>query len=158
MQDEAIAKYKEVLGHFATGIAVITGRNNHRDYGFTCQAFTALSLDPQLVLFCVSKNSTSFPPIRDAGCCCINILTDEQEAIARTFSLSGGDKFTGLGFKRGLLGMAKLDNALAWIEGKIVETIPKGDHYIVIVEVIYLEVGAGRPLIYYRGGFGGFEP
>jgi 3-hydroxy-9,10-secoandrosta-1,3,5(10)-triene-9,17-dione monooxygenase reductase component len=157
MQSHNAARYKEVLGHFATGVTVITGCYLSKDYGFTCQSFMALSLDPQLVLFAASKSSTSFPAIRDCGYCCINILSLGQESIARTFSISGANKFNGLGYTRGLNGSPKINDCLAWIEAKLHDVREVGDHYVVVCEVLELSLGQGKPLIYYRGGFGGFE-
>ncbi len=93
------ARFREVLGHFATGVTIVTAMEGDEPVGFTCQAFTSLSLDPPLVALAPGKNSTSWPRIAAAGSFCVNILADDQEALSRDFAVSGGDKFTGVGWR-----------------------------------------------------------
>src|ERR1700685_3998828 len=90
------ARFREVLGHFATGITIVTALEEGEPVGFTWQAFSALSLDPPMVLLAPAKSSTSWPRIAQAGAFCVNILSAEQEAIGRAFAISGGDKFDGV--------------------------------------------------------------
>ncbi len=92
---------REVLGHFATGVTIVTAMEGVEPVGFTCQAFTSLSLDPPLVALAPGKSSTSWPRIAAAGSFCVNILADDQEALSRDFAVSGGDKFTGVGWRPG---------------------------------------------------------
>src|SRR5579859_7701465 len=85
--------FRQVLGHFCTGVTVITTEG---PAGFACQAFAALSLAPPLVLFCPGKTSSTWPAIERAGHFCANVLTDGQQELARRFGTSGGDKFAGV--------------------------------------------------------------
>src|SRR5580658_7421300 len=93
------SRFREVLGHFASGVTVVTAAGDD-PVGFTCQAFAALSLEPPMVLLAPSKTSTSWPRIAEAGAFCVNILASDQEDLARSFSVSGGDKFIGVGWER----------------------------------------------------------
>ncbi|MDT0550934.1 flavin reductase family protein, partial [Streptomyces lonegramiae] len=86
---------RTVLGHFCTGIAVITGRDGQRPLGFTCQSVTSVSLDPPYVSFCPSLGSSTWPLIRASGRMCINILADTQESVCAQFARSAEDKFAG---------------------------------------------------------------
>ncbi len=150
------AHFREVLGHFASGVTVVTAMED-RPVGFTCQAFAALSLDPPLVLLAPAKSSTSWPKIAQAGAFCVNILASDQEALARSFSVSGGDKFEGVGWRPGAAtGAPILDGALAWSECQLGEIHDSGDHEVVTGQVVALGVGRGEPLVFYRGGFGTF--
>jgi len=153
------ARFREVLGHFATGVTVVTAVEGGEPVGFTCQAFAALSLEPPLVAMAPGKSSTSWPRIADAGQFCVNILSEGQEALCRDFAVSGGDKFAGVGWHPAANGAPVLDGALAWIECSFVRAHDAGDHELVVGRVQNMGVDLrGRPLIYYRGGFGRFEP
>ncbi len=152
------ARFREVLGHFATGVTIVTAMEGDEPVGFTCQAFTSLSLDPPLVALAPGKNSTSWPRIAAAGSFCVNILAEDQEALSRDFAVSGGDKFTGVGWHPAANGAPVLEGALAWVECEFEMAHDAGDHELVLGRVRDMGVRRGRPLVYYRGGFGRFEP
>ncbi len=150
------ARFKEVLGHFATGVTVVTATEEGKPVGFTCQAFTSLSLDPPMVALAPAKSSTSWPRIARAGAFCVNILGEHQEAIGRAFAVSGGDKFTGVAWHLGQSGAPVLDGSLAHVECELGIIHDAGDHELVTGRVLSIGVGEGRPLLFYRGGFGAF--
>src|SRR5271154_2983468 len=87
------ARFREVLGHFATGITIVTATDEGQPVGFSCQSFAALSLDPPMVILAPAKSSTSWPRIARAGSFCVNILGEHQEALCRSFAISGGARF-----------------------------------------------------------------
>ncbi len=151
------ARFREVLGHFATGVTIVTALEDGQPVGFTCQSFTSLSLDPPLVALAPAKSSTSWPKIAKAGSFCINILGESQEAVCRSFAVSGGDKFAGLAWHKGRHGSPVLEGSLGIIECDLEAIHDAGDHELVIGRVLHIEVGQGRPLLFYRGGFGRFE-
>lgn len=156
-----IAKLKEVAGHFATGVTIITAVHDGEPTGFTAQTFHCLSLDPPLVTFYPGKDVASWPVIEAAGTFAVNILGEDQEALCRTFASKGADKFDGVGWRAGhATGAPILDGVLAFFEGRIEAVHDGGDHHIVIGRVEDLEVGGAErgPLLFYRGGFGRFEP
>lgn len=153
-------RFRQVLGHFASGITVITAVAPGGDpVGFTCQSFSSLSLDPPLVLFCPGKESSSWPKIREAGHFAVNILAESQEALCRTFATKGTDKFQGAGWTGApVTGAPILQDVLAWIDCTVETEHDGGDHLIVVGRVHGLEiVNEGRPLLFYRGGYGRFE-
>ncbi|MHB8681646.1 MAG: flavin reductase family protein [Acidimicrobiales bacterium] len=152
------ARFREVLGHFPTGVTIVTAVEGGEPVGFTCQAFASLSLDPPLVVLAPGKSSTSWPRIVSAGEFCVNILAEDQEALCRDFSVSGGDKFTGVGWRPAGNGAPVLDGVLAWVECRFLRSHDAGDHELVVGHVQDMGVNKGRPLVYYRGGFGRFEP
>src|ERR1700728_869398 len=98
------ARFREVLGHFATGITIVTATDEGEPVGFSCQSFAALSLDPPMVILAPAKSSTSWPRIARAGSFCVNILGEHQESICRAFAVSGGDKFDGVEWTPGVTG------------------------------------------------------
>ncbi len=150
-------EFRAVLGHFASGLVLVTGLHDGQPAGLTCQSFFSLSLDPPLVAMAPGKSSTSWPRVSSTGNICINVLATNQEALARTFAKSGAEKFAGVGWSPAANGAPRLDGALAWIDCTIQESREAGDHYLVVAQVEDLETGSGQPLLFYRGGFGSFE-
>ena len=149
-----IEHFKEVVGHFATGVVVVTAFSDEGPAGFTCQTFGSLSLDPILISFAAANVGNSWGRFRGEGTVGVNVLSAQQETVARVFATSGVDKFSGIGWSSGPSGSPLLHDALAHLEGEIVSTVTHGDHDLVVVQVRYAATHEGRPLIYYRGGFG----
>lgn len=152
------AQYRHVLGHFLTGVTIITAIDPETGLpvGLAASSFTSVSMEPALVLFCAGISSSSWPKIRAAGSFCVNILGAEHETISRQFSRPG-DKFAGVGWRAESTGAPVFSDALAWIDCTIHEVVKAGDHAVVIGSVCAL--GArdhGGPLGYYRGGYGNF--
>ena len=150
------ARFREVLGHFATGITIVTAIDAGEPVGFSCQSFAALSLDPPMVILAPAKSSTSWPRIARAGAFCVNILEEHQETECRAFSLSGGDKFSGVDWTPGVTGAPLIDGSLAIVECRLGAIYEGGDHELVTGHVVTLGVGEGSPLLFYRSGFGRF--
>ena len=157
MFDEA--QFRQVLGHFCTGITVITAMEGDEPVGFTAQSFTSVSLDPPLVSVCPAKSSTTWPRVRAAGAFCVNILGGEQEAVSRAFAIRDGDKFHGLGWApSSATGSPVLDGVLGWVDCTLEVEHEAGDHLIAVARVVDLGISdEGRPLLFYRGGYGRFE-
>jgi len=152
------AHFRSVLGHFATGIAVVTGMADGVPAGLTCQSLVSLSLDPALVAFCPSKRSRSWQRIEQSGAFCANVLTEDQEEISRVFATSGADKFRGVGWRPAETGSPILSDVLAWIDCRVEARHDAGDHHIIVGRVVDLAAASrGRPLLSYRGGYGRFE-
>lgn len=148
-------RFREVLGHFASGVTVVTGATADGPTGFSCQSFSSLSLAPPMVLILPGRSSTSWPGIQDSGRFCVNILAADQESLARQFARSGGDKFTGVQWSPGTLGGLRLAGACAWIECEINTVHEGGDHLVVLGDVRALDAANGvEPLLFHRGRFG----
>jgi 3-hydroxy-9,10-secoandrosta-1,3,5(10)-triene-9,17-dione monooxygenase reductase component len=147
-------KFRQVLGHFCTGVTVITAMDDGEPVGFSCQAFAALSLDPPLVVFCPSLTSTSWKRIARVKLFVVNVLSQDQHDLANRFGRSGAHKFAGVKWSPDSAGSPVLDGVLAWAGCEIEAVHPGGDHYIVTGRVRELgEVGAQRPLLFYRGRY-----
>jgi 3-hydroxy-9,10-secoandrosta-1,3,5(10)-triene-9,17-dione monooxygenase reductase component len=148
-----VARFKEVLGHYVTGVVVVTAATPEGPVGFTCQTFGALSLEPTLISFSAVSASNSWPKARDVGVVGINVLSADQEALARVFGKSGADKFAGVGWNPGPSGAPLIDGALAHLEGRVEFVTSQGDHDIVVVAAEYVMSHHGAPLVFYRGGY-----
>lgn len=152
------SRFREVLGHFATGVTIVTAMEDGSPVGFTCQSFTALSLSPPLVALAPAKSSTSWPRIARAGMFCVNILGSHQEAVCRAFAVSGGDKFAGVDWYPGSNGAPVIDRSLAVVECELETIHDAGDHELVTGRVQEMHLGRGSPLLFYRGGYAGIAP
>jgi 3-hydroxy-9,10-secoandrosta-1,3,5(10)-triene-9,17-dione monooxygenase reductase component len=151
------AKFRQVLGHFPTGVTVITAMTDGKPVGFAVGSFASVSLDPPQVLFCAGRQSSSWPKIEAAGRFCVNILADDQEDVCRVFASKGEDKFAELGWKHSGNGSPILNGVLAYVDCTLGQVVESGDHYIVIGEVGDLDVlHEGGPLLFFRGGYGRF--
>lgn len=147
--------FKRVLGHFCSGIAVITTIDDKRPVGFTCQSFSSLSLDPPSVVFAPSRGSTTYPAVSAAGHFVANILDERGAELARRFAAADVDRFRGVRWRPSPSGAPVLDDALAWASCEIEVEHDAGDHLLVIGRVLHIaHADEGRPLAYYRGEFG----
>ena len=149
-----VAHFKEVLGHYATGLVIVTGTSGEGPAGFTCQTFGSLSLEPILVTFAAGSDGHSWSQVRRSDFVGINILGVDQEPLARRFATSGLDKFDGIPWEKAPQESPLLDGAIAHLEGRITAVSTHGDHDVAVVDVTYAHARSGHPLIYFRGGFG----
>lgn len=147
--------YRAVLGHFASGVAVVTAVDGGQPVGMTIQSFCSLSLDPPLILICPSRASTSWPRIRRAGRLCVNLLAEGQADLARRFARPGGDKYAGIAWRGTPLdGSPILEEALAWIACEIIDEHEGGDHTVAVCRVVDLHAHHDRrPLVFFQSGF-----
>lgn len=153
------ARFRTVLGHFPTGVTVVTAVEGDRPLGLSVNSFTSVSLEPPLVAFCAARASTSWPLMRRSPSFCVNVLADHQEAVSRVFATRGADKFRNVQWWPTPSGAPILEGVLAWLDCTLEAEYEAGDHVIVVGRVQELDVtGEGRPLIFYRGGYGRFEP
>jgi flavin reductase (DIM6/NTAB) family NADH-FMN oxidoreductase RutF len=153
-------EFRHALGHFATGVTVVTAMDESgQPTGLTASAVSSVSLDPPLVLVCVSHNAHCYPAFQAGGKFAVNVLASDQEAVARRFassSLTGAQKFEGVAYRKGTLGVPLVTDALAEFECTIVHAYPGGDHMIFVgqIEAVDARGDRGRePLLYYRGHF-----
>ena len=146
---------REVMGHFASGVTVVTALTADGPAGFTCQSFSSLSLDPPLVAFAPARTSRTWPALRAIGRFCVNVLAEGQDDVSQNFARSGADKFAGVRWSPSAHGSPVLDDVVAWIDGELWAEYDGGDHSIVVARV--LDLGADpdrRPLLFHRGTYG----
>ena len=143
------------MGRFATGVTVLTVNGPvDRPLGMTASSLASVSLVPPLVSVCVDHEAELHDTILAAPVFVVNVLESRQEALSRRFADQHEDRFEGVGYHRSPEGLVLLDGALAHIECDRFASYPGGDHTIIIGRVIGGSTGDGRPLLYYRGGYG----
>ncbi len=149
---------RDVLGHFASGVTVVTAQGDDGPIGFTCQSFSSLSLDPPLVVVAPARTSRTWPRLRALGRFCVNVLAEDQTELALTFARSGADKFAGVPWRPGRLGQPVLEDVVAWIDCELWAEYDGGDHTLVAARVLDLDADPGRrPLLFHRGSYGLLE-
>lgn len=153
-------EFRRILGHWASGVAIVTTRTAEgRACGLTANAFTSLSLDPLMVLVCIEKNADTHDCVEQSGTFAVNILRSDCETLARRFAAWEVErKFEGLAHHAEQTGSPVLDDALAWVDCRLVAQHDGGDHTIFVGEVLAGDAKEGTPLLYYRGGYGRFTP
>jgi flavin reductase (DIM6/NTAB) family NADH-FMN oxidoreductase RutF len=155
------SEFRRVMGHFPTGVTVVTTRlADGRACGLTVNAFCSVSLEPPLVLVCVERGADSHTCISAAGYFAVNVLGAEKgESLSRRFATFGvDDKFDGIAYSEAITGAPVLQAAIAWADCLLREAYAGGDHTIFLGEVVAADAADGTPLVYYRGGYGGFTP
>ena len=151
------AAFRYAMGHFATGVTVMTTTAGGRMHGMTVSAFASVSLEPMLILVCVERSTVMFKLAKESGAFAVNILGARGEATARFFAdnarLSGPEFHEG-GYRLGTTGAPILNEATGYIEATVHSTHEAGDHTVIVGRVVALEISSEEPaLIYYRSGY-----
>jgi flavin reductase (DIM6/NTAB) family NADH-FMN oxidoreductase RutF len=149
--------YKEVMASFPSGVTVVTTLDPEGGIvGITASAFSALSIDPALVLFCPNYASDTYPILRDSKRFAIHLLSADQQALAYAFASKGKDKTKGIEWHLSDLGNPLLNEATAIIECELWREYDGGDHAIIVgaVKNLILPEQAVTPMVYYRGKLG----
>ncbi len=154
------ALFRETLGHYPTGVAVVTAvAGDGNPAGMVVGTFSSVSLDPPLIAFFPATESHSFQRLRTASAFCVNVLAADQEPLCRKLATGGAAKFDGVGWRAGPLGSPVLAGAVSWIECTFEDIRAAGDHYIVLGRVHELAVERSTlPLLFFQGGYGRFAP
>lgn len=147
--------FRKALGCFTTGVAVLTARGaDGGPQGLTINAFSALSLDPPLVLFCLGKKAEGLAAFQPGAPIAISVLSEEQREISIGFSRRGAEKWTAFPSKPGKHGCPVVDGALAVLEGSIETAHDGGDHQIFIARITDIDAApVGQPLVFFRGAY-----
>ena len=150
------AELRRVGGHFATGVTVVTAEHDGRTCGLTVNAFVTVSLEPPLVLVSIGIASRSLPCLRRAGRFAVSVLGEDQESVARVFAGKDDDKLARVPTRRGVTGVPVVEGAIAWLECRTERQSDAGDHVLLIARVERAGARGGRPLVFFRGRYGGF--
>ncbi|MFC7393169.1 flavin reductase [Scopulibacillus cellulosilyticus] len=149
--------FRDVIGHFASGVTVITTRQDETNFGVTASAVTSLSVDPPMLLVCINQKTGTCHAISQSKTFGVNILHEDQGEVALQFARPNTDKFKGIDISYGELGEPLLKESLANLECRVVEEVTGGTHSVFLAEVQNARVEKGMPLAYFRGKFGHFQ-
>ena len=165
MSDDVIeidpADFRKVLGAFPTGVTVIAAIADGVPSGLAVGSFFSVSLEPPLVGFCVTKNSSSWAKIKDAGHFVVNVLGESQDGVSNLFASKAEDKFEGIDWSPAVAtGGPRLEGTLAHIDCTHYATYDGGDHDIIVGRVQHLELDREEdgPLIFFKSKYGKIAP
>jgi flavin reductase (DIM6/NTAB) family NADH-FMN oxidoreductase RutF len=145
------------MGHFASGVTIMTTTAGGRMHGMTVSAFASQSLDPLLIVVSVERSTEMHTLVMASRAFAINILGENAEGTARFFADNArlkGPEFVEGAYHLGVSGAPLLDEAVAYLEATIYSTLEAGDHSIIVGRVTALEVRRDDgPLVYFRSGY-----
>jgi flavin reductase (DIM6/NTAB) family NADH-FMN oxidoreductase RutF len=150
------ADFRHAMGHFASGVTVVTSRDEHGEpVGTTANAVTSLSLDPPLILVCFDLSSATLHAVRGHGAFAVNVLGAGQEHLSANFARRGlAAAWDGVRHRSGPTGSPRIEDVLAAVECTVEHIFPGGDHEIVIGRVQHVETNPGvSPLLFWRGKY-----
>lgn len=148
-------EFRRILGHYPTGVSVVTALGDNGPVGMVVGSFTSVSLDPPLVAFLPDRRSAIWPRIKAAGHFCVNVLSEHQQDVCRSLSRSSENRFDGIGHRMSATGVPIIDGVVAWIDCQLHAVHEAGDHFIAIGLVRSLAAErAGPPLVFLRGAYG----
>lgn len=144
---------RQILGRFATGVTVVTTGKSPPFAGLTANAVSSLSLNPPLVLVCIDRRSQALEAVREAGAFAVNILAADQEALSQRFATPGPKRFDDLDCTSAVTGVPILPGTLGYVDCRLFEILPGGDHEIFLGEILAGELRDGEPLMYFAGKY-----
>lgn len=149
-----IRTYRSAIGHFATGVTVVTSSGANGPSGLTASAVCSLSLEPLLMVVCIDTGSRTLEAIRRSRRLAVNILARHQEGLAATFASKAAEseKFREVPHTE-VDGIPVLEGVVAWLTGSVRELAPGGDHVIGVAEIEAVGAPGGEPLVSYRGAY-----
>jgi flavin reductase (DIM6/NTAB) family NADH-FMN oxidoreductase RutF len=148
--------FRKVMGHFVTGVTVVTAFDGSAPQGITVNALSSVSLDPPLVMVALDRRRFITPTVRRAGRYAVNVLAENQQALSDCFAGAdvspGREAFCGAAWRPGSSGLPLLDGAIATLECTVVQTFSAGDHDLFIgrVDALASDERHPAPLLYYR--------
>ncbi|PZU39455.1 MAG: flavin reductase [Microbacterium sp.] len=148
--------FRDTLGHYASGITVVSGLESGEPVGFTCQSFYSVSIDPPLVSFSVMRTSTTYPRIAASGRFAVNVLAHDQHHVSNQFARKGTDKWADIEWSPAVSGNPVIHDTLMWVDCEMWAEHEAGDHLIVIgkvVEMSPVEWHTREPLLYFKGAY-----
>jgi flavin reductase (DIM6/NTAB) family NADH-FMN oxidoreductase RutF len=150
-------EYRTVIGHFASGVTVITTAVGNELFGTTASAVSSVSLEPPMLLICLNRDSSTGRAIDRSGYFVVNVLSEDQEHLAGHFATKASDKFAAVAL-RGSDERPLIEDCLAHLECQVTERVTSATHIIFIGQVNAAAASSGRPLAYFRGRFARLEP
>ncbi len=147
--------FRDALGRFPTGVAVITAQSEIGPLGITANSFASISLDPPLVMWAPAKFSRRYRAFAEARHFAVHVMAAEQAGLAARFSRSG-TAFDGLDWTLNAHDVPLIHGCLARFECETAATHDGGDHRIVLARVTAAEWRDGAPLVFFQGEMGDF--
>ena len=154
MKTEETRDLRQALGSFPTGVTVVTAKDKDGSpVGFTANSFTSVSLEPQLILICIDKESFNIESFSKGGSFAVSVLSESQQHISTTFASPETDRFKNISWKSKTTGSPIISDSVAWFDCDTDNIIEGGDHLILIGKVREFGYNPQTPLVYLRGNY-----
>ena len=152
-------RLRSTLRRHAASVVVVAAMDGDRPAGLTVSSFTAVSLQPPLVSFCIANTASSFDAVEGADTFAVSLLSSGQADVATRFATRGVDRFADTAWERDAYGQPIISGALGWLTCATETQIPVGDHLLVLGRVLDARSGrSGRPLVHHEGRFAAPTP
>ena len=147
-------EFRAALGRFASGVTIVTSKDAEGNlHGITVSAFCSVSLEPPLVLICIDKNTGSHHALAQTDSFVVNLLREDQQHISDRFASFLHSKFETIKYHAGIDGLPILEDALANLECRLINSHANGDHTIFVGQIERATISDGNPLVYFQGNY-----
>ncbi len=153
-------QFRAAMGSWPSGVTIVTSRVGEKIHGMTVSDFSGVSLDPPLALVCAAKSSVTTGLIEEGRCFGVNVLGIDQDALSNKFASKKDEfkRFDGVETFEAKTGAPLLREALVNLDCRVVAIHDAGDHVLCVGEIEAAEINDGEPLVFFRGGYGRFNP
>jgi flavin reductase (DIM6/NTAB) family NADH-FMN oxidoreductase RutF len=153
-------EFRAAMGSWPSGVTIVTSRVGERIHGMTVSDFSGVSLDPPLALVCAAKSSVTTGLIDEGKCFGVNVLNSNQDALSNRFASKKDEfkRFEGVETFEGTTGAPLIRDALVNLDCRVIAIHDAGDHVLCVGEIEQVQINEGDPLVFFRGGYGRFEP
>jgi flavin reductase ActVB len=146
--------FRRACAQFATGVAIASVLDPQGlPHGMTINSFTSVSMEPPLVLICIDRTCNLLAVFERAEYYGLSFLGQDQQPLSARFAQRGQDRFDGTPWVAGSTGVPLIPDALAHLQCRVTDTVPAGDHVVLIAEVISADIHSGTPLLFYESGY-----
>lgn len=147
-------QFRDALGRYPTGVAVITTRDNEGNpVGMTVNSFASVSLNPPLILWSIDNNSALYDVFTQASHFAVHILKSDQQQLSHDFSSEDPDHFAAAGYDTGIENLPLLKSYSALLQCEVSNRYEAGDHVILLGRVLDLQNRAAEPLVFHAGRY-----
>jgi len=155
-----VDEFRAAMGSWPSGVTIVTSRSGEQIHGMTVSDFSGVSLAPPLALVCAAKSAVTTRLIEAGRCFGVNVLRLEQDALSNKFASTKDEfkRFEGVEIFEAKTGAPLLRDALVNLDCRVVAIHDAGDHVLYVGEIEEAHVSEGEPLVFFRGGYGRFEP
>ncbi|CAK6481113.1 FMN reductase (NADH) RutF (plasmid) [Peribacillus frigoritolerans] len=155
MSNDNVSIFKEIMGSYPTGVTILTTTDaEEKPCGLTVNSFASVSLDPNLVLWCIDRRSASLEAFEQSQGFVVHILAADQEELCWAFAGKDPDRFSKADWSLSKNNLPVISGSLGVLECKTVQQIDAGDHIIFLGEIIDIDKQDKEPMLYFRRDVG----
>ena len=158
MPDFDPREQRRIMGMFATGVSMVTTGTGDTGWAMTANSILSLSLTPPLILFAVDLRNAMRDRLTESAAFAVNVLRRDQEDLSQRFATPGPKSLEGVPLRTAQTGAPVFRDALAWVDCRLTERLPGGDHEIFIGQIVAGDFEGGDPLLFFGGAYRSIAP